>query len=69
MGKKKWKTPELIVFVKSSPEDSILSHCKGNGALSPGATGSTRGNHCQGKPKENGKDNCGACHSNGGGIS
>lgn len=28
--KKEWKTPELIVLVRSRPEEAVLSNCKLN---------------------------------------
>lgn len=57
----------MIVFVKGAPEDSILTHCKANGNPTT-ATGAVRGNHCQAAYDEN-ANNCGACQSNGGGLS
>lgn len=66
MEKKQWETPELVVFLKAEPEDSILTHCKANGALA-NSIGSSRGNHCQASPEDEGS--CAACQSNGGGLS
>jgi len=28
--KKEWKTPELIVLVRSKPEEAVLTTCKGS---------------------------------------
>ena len=66
MKKKSWETPELIIFIKGDPEDSILTVCKSSKSPT-NALGATTGNHCQALEETN--PNCGACHSNGGGIS
>jgi hypothetical protein len=36
--KKEWKTPELIVLVRSKPEEAVLQACKGNGTLGSATT-------------------------------
>jgi hypothetical protein len=64
--KKEWKTPELIVFLKAEPEDSILTHCKSS-KNTTNSINSTKGNHCQAAVDD--ESNCGACQSNGGGLS
>ncbi len=33
-GRKAWITPELIVLVRSKPEEAVLGACKGNPSLS-----------------------------------
>jgi len=35
--KKEWKTPELIVLVRSKPEEAVLTFCKGNGTTKSGS--------------------------------
>ncbi|MBC8446887.1 MAG: hypothetical protein H8D78_03980 [Chloroflexi bacterium] len=35
MNKKQWQKPELIVLVRSKPEEAVLTACKG--AAMPGA--------------------------------
>ena len=35
MEKKSWTTPELIVLVRSKPEEAVLSGCKMNPAKGP----------------------------------
>lgn len=37
-SKKEWVTPELIVLVRSKPEEAVLAGCKRSGAVGPGAT-------------------------------
>jgi hypothetical protein len=32
--KKQWTKPELIVLVRSKPEEAVLAACKGSGGLS-----------------------------------
>jgi hypothetical protein len=57
MNKKTWKTPELIVIVRSKPEESVLVTCKGGtivpptggpgaGANDPCAVPGQSGNYC-----------------------
>ena len=33
--KKEWKTPELIILVRSNPEESVLVTCKRGGTEGP----------------------------------
>lgn len=69
MSREKWETPELTVFVKGAPEDNILTHCKSSHNPTYQNTAST-GNHCQAATQgELEPGNCGACQSNGGGLS
>ena len=35
--KKEWSKPELIVLVRSKPEEAVLYGCKGNTQQNPGA--------------------------------
>jgi hypothetical protein len=42
MEKKKWKKPELIVIIRSYPEENVLSGCKGRARNGPGRRGCTR---------------------------
>lgn len=35
--KKQWQKPELIVLVRSKPEEAILTVCKGNMVPNPAA--------------------------------
>jgi len=34
--KKEWKTPELIVLVRSKPEEAVLAACKTPSGYTPG---------------------------------
>ncbi len=62
---KKWHTPELIVLVRGTPEESVLVPCKSNlkdvglaGASSPSASFAT----CSALPFAPGLDStCGSC--------
>ena len=36
MEKKEWKTPELIILVRSKPEEAVLAACKTNPQYAPG---------------------------------
>jgi hypothetical protein len=36
-SRKAWVTPELIVLVRSKPEEAVLLGCKRYGAVGPGA--------------------------------
>ena len=40
-SKKEWVTPELIVLVRSNPEEAVLSTCKNSG--SEGSSGTIYG--------------------------
>ena len=44
--KKIWVMPELIVLVRSKPEEEVLAMCKSGGPLGPGAGPSTNNNNC-----------------------
>lgn len=35
----KWKTPELIILVRSKPEDAVLVACRGSGGSQYGSVG------------------------------
>ena len=35
-GKKEWRKPELIVLVRSKPEEAVLAKCKNYGEAGPG---------------------------------
>lgn len=35
-GKKQWHQPELLVIVRSHPEENVLASCKGPGSSGPG---------------------------------
>jgi hypothetical protein len=37
--KRPWRTPELMVLVRSRPEESVLTACKGGGMLGPSDPG------------------------------
>ena len=66
MKKKKWKKPELIVLVRSNPEENVLKNdCKSNTA--PDNTGDAQnadGHGCQAI-----SGGCGACQGLGGAAS
>ncbi|MBW1792800.1 MAG: hypothetical protein JRJ14_11230 [Deltaproteobacteria bacterium] len=48
METKKWNTPELIILVKSQPEENVLSHCKYNRApIGEGDPQNYEGHGCQ----------------------
>lgn len=32
-GKQKWQKPELVVLVRSRPEEAVLTACKGNAGI------------------------------------
>ena len=34
--KRGWRRPELIVLVRSGPEEAVLTACKRNGVVGPG---------------------------------
>ena len=53
-NKKEWSEPELIVLVRSKPEEAVLSGCKGSG--SPGSS-DIQNTGCQTECSEEGK-----CH-------
>jgi hypothetical protein len=36
-GNGKWRKPELIVLVRSKPEESVLNACKGGSTTGPSA--------------------------------
>lgn len=55
MEKKSWETPQLIVLVRSKPEEAVLLTCKGG---SPGGPGNQFGN-CE----EFGEAICHSCDS------
>ena len=55
--KKDWKKPELVVLVRSRPEESVLAHCKTGGI--PGAPGGFHG-VCFFPPETEGHP-CGFC--------
>lgn len=40
--KKVWVTPELIVLVRSKPEEAVLLGCKMTATVGPGATPANR---------------------------
>ena len=62
MNKKEWHRPELLVIVRSTPEENILAVCKYNGAaLGIGLVQTTSGHGCQAA-----QGGCGACQSLGG---
>ena len=49
MKKKKWETPELIVVVRSKPEEAVLQTCKSD--TTSGPIGMGAGNcHSEGAP-------------------
>lgn len=49
MKKKKWETPELIVVVRSKPEEAVLETCKSD--IISGPKGMGAGNcHSEGAP-------------------
>jgi len=57
-----WKQPELIVLVRSRPEENVLRHCKYNSApLGVGDVQNILGHGCQADT-----GGCGACQSLGG---
>lgn len=35
-GKRIWQKPELLVIVRSHPEENVLASCKGPGTSGPG---------------------------------
>jgi hypothetical protein len=52
-----WKTPELMVIVRSTPQENVLISCKGTGINGPGFT------HGNCKPGKGGGGSGGsACH-------
>jgi len=61
MEKKSWGKPELVVLVRSKPEEGVLTQCKVVGALvGPGVDSQGCGDVLT---------NCGACQARGGGAS
>lgn len=64
MNKKQWKTPELVVLVKSQAQENVLTQCKA--VHSPGANvpSATTGQPCKVR-----QGRCGACQGLGGGLS
>lgn len=45
MGNKEWQKPELVVLVRSKPEEAVLAACKESSEGSSGPT--TNNNRCQ----------------------
>jgi len=39
MEQKKWSKPELIVLVRSKPEETVLAACKSGQSNAPGGSG------------------------------
>lgn len=64
MGKKKWDTPELVILVKSQPEENVLTQCKSVHGADVTVVNSTGGQNCK-----NNTGKCGACQAEGGGAS
>lgn len=48
MSKKSWITPELIVIVRSKPEESVLEGCKTNSLLVAGPSDPENPTNCVG---------------------
>ncbi len=44
-GKKAWRRPELVVLVRSRPEEAVLAGCKYPGVAGPGRPGVQACNH------------------------
>jgi len=62
MKRKKWKKPELVVLVRSTPAENILtSDCKFNGLETGGDVQTVDGHGCQARV-----GGCGACSGLGG---
>jgi len=47
-SKKAWVTPELIVLVRSKPEEAVLAACKGGTIMATSGSNTTRAG-CRGK--------------------
>jgi hypothetical protein len=43
MTKKSWVTPELIILIRSNPEEAVLLTCKVGNNVGPGAPGNCQG--------------------------
>ncbi len=49
-AKKVWSKPELIVLVRSNPEEAVLSACKRGGRDGPYITEDGKGGKCNQNP-------------------
>lgn len=58
-----WKKPNLIIIGQGRPEENVLAGCKSH-AQPTGALSTATKTNCNELT-----GGCGACHSNGGGIS
>jgi hypothetical protein len=59
MKKKEWERPELIILVKSHPEENVLLHCKtGGDQVTNQAINTPSGQDCKADTGQ-----CGACQS------
>jgi len=62
MREKEWNRPELVIVVRSTPEENVLLECKYNGAGEGiGLSQTSLGHGCQAAQGQ-----CGACQSLGG---
>jgi hypothetical protein len=50
MEKKEWKSPELVVLVRSKPEEAVLAACKAGPASGSGGPGAVDGGCSQAVP-------------------
>jgi len=64
MRKKQWDTPELVILVRSTPEENVLTQCKSVHGAPVAVQLSTTGQNCKVA-----QGNCGACQAEGGGAS
>ena len=64
MRKKEWSTPELVILVRSRPEENVLTHCKTYGTTVVNQDPYTpTGQDCKAA-----QGNCGACQSHKSGL-
>lgn len=60
--KKTWKTPQLVILARGTPEESVLTHCKRIGDMGAGNPTNDSQTGCDaGK-----NNNCGNCQSRSG---
>ena len=61
--KKKWEKPNLVVLLRSSPEEAVLAICKSNNPNSPSSGPNNSYDKCADGNKA---ENCNACTGEGG---